>query len=123
MIELQIEGLKEIQEYVDGLIAKLQSSSFWTPELGEILEKARRYAVSISPVITGSYAGAHRVVVGDMQAALSIDPSARNLATGMLVTRYAGAVERRHQVYSRTAGHTMRLAVRGAEIIGENVIG
>lgn len=119
-ITLQIEGLTELQAYLDEVTKNLGDEEAWG--LGEILEEARRFAASISPVVTGSYRAAHRVVVGQMQATLSIDPAARNSATGIPVSRYAASVEERHRVYARTAMHTRRLAVRGAEAIGENLL-
>jgi len=122
-ISLQIEGLEEVQVYLDDLVVKLESSEFWDPELAGILEEARRFAASISPVVTGSYRAAHRVVVGNMRATLSIDPAARNSATGTPVSRYAANVEERHGVYARTFAYTERLAVRGAEAIGRNLVG
>lgn len=117
MIELQFEGFDEAIAYLESLIAKLESNDFWASILGEWLEQSRRFAVSISPVVTGSYQAAHRVVVGAMQAELSIDPSARNIETGVPVSRYAGPVEERHRVYLHTFGHTERLVARDAQII------
>lgn len=116
---IEVEGINELQGYLDSLISKLTSSTFWA-QLGNILEKARRYAASISPVVTGSYRGSHRVVIGAMSATLSIDPTARN--GDMLVSRYAGSVEQRHQVYARTFAYSQRLAVEGAEVIGGELI-
>ena len=123
MITLEIEGLEEAQAYLDEVNTRLGSDEFWDPELGAILEEARRFAASISPVVTGSYQAAHRVVVGQIQATLSIDPAARNTTTGVPVSRYAAGVEERHGIYVRTGEFVQRLAARGAEAIGEALLG
>lgn len=122
MIELTVTGVDELLEYLDTVKGRLSSSEFWTAELAAMLEEARRFASDISPVVTGSYAGAHRVVTGNMYAELSIDPRARNTVSGDPVTRYAAAVEEKHQVYGRTFSYTRRLVTKHAEVIGSKAI-
>lgn len=85
-------------------------------EFGVALEAGRRYAVSISPVVTGSYAGAHRVAVDAEQAELGIDLLARNVVTGTPVIDYAGAVEERHHVYGRVLNDVERYATDAVEL-------
>jgi len=118
-MELRVEGIDELVDYLDGICVKLSSNDFWGRELVDILGEARRYAASISPVITGSYRDAHRVVVGTMGAELSIDPVARNTSTGIRVTRYAAPVEDRHYVYARTNAFVDRLSI---DAIGEELL-
>ena len=100
-MRLVVEGLDEAQAWLDAMSERAASAAEWTKTLDAIGEASRRVAVSISPVVTGSYAGSHRVVASGMTVELSINPLARNGKTP--VTAYAGAVERRHQVYGRTA--------------------
>ena len=97
---IEVEGLKELEAYIEGLVERLTSSRAWGDALGRLLEIGRRHAAKVSPVVSGSYQRAHRVVVGDFQAELSIDPSARN--RGVPVGRYAAPVESRHHVYEST---------------------
>lgn len=105
---IQIEGLEEAQVFITGLTLK---DADWSGLLGKMGHGLRRYAATISPVITGSYRDSHRAVVDDKTMTLSIDPAARNTATGVLVTRYAGPVEQRHQVYGQTFIKACRMAV------------
>lgn len=103
---IEVEGLDELKEFLDSLIERLSSGRAWGESLGRLLKIGKRHAVSISPVVSGSYRDAHRVVVGDSQAELSIDPSARNV--GVKVERYAASVEKRHKVYDRTHEELLR---------------
>jgi len=96
-------------------IAKRVAAGFGE-EFGEALEGGRRTAVSLSPVVTGSYAGSHRITVDADRAGLGINPDARNTATGTPVTDYAGAVEDRHHVYERVLREVPRLVTRAAEL-------
>lgn len=121
-IEIRMEGFEETQEYLDGVIERLSSDEFWDEKLGSLIKGAQRYAISISPVVTGSYRDAHRTVVGNMEALLEIDPAARNSRTGIQVSRYAADVEDRHQVYGRTAIHTDQLVAKALPDIGEELI-
>lgn len=73
---------------------------FMNDYLHRLAEVSRRYAVSISPVITGSYRDAHKVFSRNRGAVLTIDPRATN--GDVSVTRYAANVEEIHKVYSRT---------------------
>lgn len=105
---IQVVGLEEAQAYIAGL--KLTDSDWQRP-----LEKAGRelvrYAASVSPIVTGSYAGAHRATVAGPGVTLFISPVARNTATGTLVSRYAMAVEGRHQVYAMAAVKAAQIGV------------
>ena len=114
MIILQTEGIEEIESYLESLIARLESDDLWAPTLGGTIGEALRYARSISPVDTGSYQAAHRVVVDGKQAMLSIDPGARNIRTGAPVEDYAGYVEARDHVYARTAVMFPRIIQQGS---------
>ena len=97
---IRVEGLEEAQAFIANL--KLADDDWQRP-----LEKAGRelvrHAASVSPIVTGSYAGAHRATVAGTGVTLFISPVARNVKTGTLVTRYAMAVEGRHQVYAMAA--------------------
>jgi len=103
-----VEGLEEAQVFIAGL--KLTDAD-WQKSLEKMGGELRRFAASVSPVITGSYRDSHRAVVDRKIMTLSIDPAARNTATGTPVTRYAGAVEQRHHVYAGTFFRAIRLAV------------
>lgn len=105
MIDVDVRGLQEAIAYMEGVGRRAASDVTYQPTLMEIARKGLRYASSISPVVTGSYRGAHRVTGSGKKAMLSIDPMARNRKSGTLVTRYASAVEYYHQVYGRTASY------------------
>lgn len=122
MIGFRIDGLDELRNRLEGLRGKLASGTFWTGLFSPVMEEARRFAASISPVASGSYQAAHRVVMGANNATLSIDPRARNTRTGVLVTRYAASVEEAHKVYEQTHAYAQRLAVVGGSILKENLI-
>jgi len=92
----------EITPWLADVSAKLGNRAWWLKAMLPAMEGLQRFAVGISPVVTGSYAGSHRVSVSGETVKLSVDPTARNTKTGQLVQRYAGAVEERHQVYTRT---------------------
>lgn len=119
MITIEVRGLVELRAYLDRLRERVLSTG---PFLAKIMRRARRYAASISPVVTGSYRRAHRVTSGDMWAELSIDPCARNTRTGVSVSRYAGPVEARHGVYDRTKSYAQRLAVSMAGELGRSLV-
>jgi hypothetical protein len=88
----------------------------WEAAQTSAAEVMLRCAVSISPVVTGAYRGAHTIVQEGDKAILTIDQRAINPQSGVPVTRYAAAVEARHQVYGRTASEAgMRAATEGAE--------
>ncbi len=101
-----VEGLEEAQAYLAGL--KLTDKD-WKGPLEKAGRELVRYAASVSPIVTGSYANAHRAMVAGTGVTLFISPVARNTATGTLVSRYAMVVEGRHQVYAMAA-------VKGAEM-------
>lgn len=123
-MELIITGLEEFNEYLTTVVGRVSSDEFWAKILGleGFLGKSKRFAVSISPVVTGSYAGAHRLTTGGTTSELFIDPSARNTATGELVSRYAAKVEERHGVYKQTYTYTQRIAAQGIDSIGDRLI-
>ena len=107
-----VTGMAEAQAFLAELREK--TADDWEA-IGDLAHAVRRYGVSISPSDTGSYAAAHQVVVTGKTATISIDPLARNTETGILVTRYAGDVEARHQVYGLMFTEARRLVVAGAE--------
>ncbi len=87
----------------------------WDPVTQSAAEVLHRYAVSISPVVTGTYRDAHTIFQGKMRSVVAIDP-------GSPAMRYAVYVEERHHVYERTyleAGP--RSAVVGAERLVEEL--
>lgn len=106
---IQFEGLEEAQAYLANISEEVKDDASWRGPMGKFGEALRRYAVSISPIVTGSYANAHTVSVSGKGVGLFISPVARNTKTGALVSRYAGAVEGRHRVYAMTA-------VKGADL-------
>lgn len=108
-IELIIEGDQRVLDLLEMIIKKASSSRHWQRKLIEVMEVGRRYAVSISPRATGSYAGAHRSAVVNMGASIFVNPDATNIATGQRVIRYAAAIEKRDRVYERTRDHVRRL--------------
>lgn len=113
-----MEGMEEAQAFLAELRRKAAGDWKAIEDLGHDLV---RYAVSVSPIVTGSYAGAHRLSMEGKTATISIDPTARNTKTGMPVTRYAGAVEARHQVYGRTGEEANRLAVTATEDLAKEL--
>lgn len=115
-IELIIEGDQAIIDRLNEIVEQMSSGPYWQRKLVDVMEKGRRYAVSISPVITGAYADSHEVVQNDMGATIRVNPDARNPTSGERVTRYAGIVERRHTVYARTADHVRHL-VQDMEVL------
>lgn len=110
-VVIRVEGRNEALAYFSALRAKIVSDATWRGPLERFGGRIRRYAASISPVITGSYQASHREAVSGKSVSLSISLAARNTATGTLVTRYAGPVEERHHVYARTWVEMTRLAV------------
>ncbi len=115
---LEIEGILEAIDFLADLARLVSSEEVWIPTTAAAGEELRRYAMSISPVITGAYRSAHRVYPGPMRSVLTPDPSVRNPVSGVPVVRYAGFVEDRHQVYERTfavAGE--RAAVMGVDTL------
>jgi len=118
MIKVEYVGIREAAEDIEGLAIRLTSDVFWAPVLGSAIAEARRYAMSISPVDTGAYKGSHIAEVEGVMATLKIDPLARNPRSGVLVTRYAGAVEEHHHIYERTAREILpRLAIDAAQVL------
>lgn len=73
--------------------------------LGKFIKTLREYAVSITHIATGAWAGAHRSEVTGDTARVYIDPSATNPGTGQSVATYASVWENRGgemAVYERT---------------------
>ena len=116
------EGLDETIAYLNDLADRLADEKEWSGALSDLLEQGRRFAWSISPVVTGSYRAAHKVMTSGRTAVLGIDPAARNVRTGVPVERYAAAVEQRHQVYGRTAAYIEAAASSAAEQLVEEMI-
>lgn len=99
---VEVTGLDTVLARLERLGIRVSRADVWRGVLGGTVRSLQRFAVDISPVVTGSYQSSHQTVVRGMTATLSIDPTARNVVTGDLVTSYAGSVEERHQVYKRT---------------------
>jgi len=114
-------GTDEVTPWLAEVGAKLSDDRAWLSVLLPVMEGLQRFAVSISPVVTGSYAGSHRLSVSGREVKLSIDPTARNTVSDVLVWRYAGAVEERHQVYARTDAQAERLAARVLEDLAKEM--
>ena len=119
MIEIEIDGMEEIQDALDR-ITRVAAGN-WSVAMTALGAELVRYATSISPVITGSYAGSHRSTVIFKGVELSIDPSARNIISRTRVIDYADSVENRHSVYARTFGQLPRLAVAAEDVIFEEM--
>ena len=111
----------EITPWLADVSEKLHGDSNWIRAIMPAMEDLQRFVVGISPVVTGSYAGSHRLSVSGREVKLSIDPSSRNIKTGQLVQRYAGAVEERHQVYAQGWEEAERLARRALEDLAEEM--
>ena len=107
-VSLNVKGLDKALARLTRLERKIRGVSI-QDLFSETMERLQRYAVSISPFGTGAYRGAHRLAIERSKATLSIDPTARNPVSGELVTRYAGAIEDRHEVYGRTAARAKAL--------------
>lgn len=123
-ITVEIEGLKEVQEYLDKLVERASSEAFWGPILRTLSEDVRlSHTWGISPVITGSYRASHRTVVTGLQAVMAVDPRARNTDSGILVTRYMVPVEVRHHVYARSFAYARRMVANKVERIWRMFIG
>ena len=117
---LEVEGVLEVLDFLGDLARLVSSDKLWEPVTTGAAEELRRYAVSISPVVTGAYRDSHHVSFRGMQAMMTIDPGATN--RGVPVVDYAGAVEARHQIYERTFAHAgERSAVVGAEALLEGM--
>lgn len=111
----------EITPWLAEVSEKLTDDQWWLrairPEMGGL----QRFAAEISPVVTGSYAGSHRLAVEGRVVELSIDPAARNISTGGLVARYAHPVEERHQVYGQVWARTGGAAERALEVLAKDL--
>lgn len=115
---IEVDGVEEAQSYLLSLAQKAEGN--WEA-LEDLATGLVRYAVSISPVVTGSYAGSHRATFQGKTATISIDPTARNSETGQPVIRYAGSVEARHRVYGQVWAEANRLAVSTVEDLGKEL--
>lgn len=115
-----VEGLDEVQAYLKGL---RQRAKDHTRVLVGLAMNLQRFAHSISPVVTGSYASSHRATITEKMVEISIDPSARNTVSRVLVTSYAGPVEDRHRVYARIGDEATRLLPGVVEEIVKEIIG
>lgn len=122
MIDLEVRGIDETIADLDEWVALLESDALWIPVTQGAAEEFRRFAMDISPVITGAYRGSHIIVHHRMAAIMTIDPAALNPVTGTPVTRYAAAVEERHHIYQRTFDNAAeRAGVEGARLVTETL--
>lgn len=122
MIQLELRGVEEIFDLLLEWERLLSSGEAFEPATLAAAEEFRRYAASISPVVTGAYQGAHVVIGQRMGAVMTIDPTAMNLVTGTPVCRYAGPVEEYHGVYQRTFDQAAgRAGAAGVEVILERL--
>jgi len=110
MITLNVKGVQEALDYLAKVRKRVASTAFYQPFLRKVIGQGVSYARAISPVVTGSYRASHRDAVAGLTATLDIDPTARNVVSNCFVTRYAGPVEERHQVYGRTAVYLEKIA-------------
>lgn len=81
--------------------AGVESEALWVAATHSAAEVLWRFAVSVSPVITGAYRSAHIIVRTRMGAMLTINPRTHNPRTGVPVIRYAAKVEEKHHIYER----------------------
>jgi len=119
-LELRITS-DEITPWLEEVIGKLTSDRWWVKVMRPGMETLQRYATDISPVVTGSYAGSHRLFENGREITLAIDPTARNVKTGTQVQRYAGAVEERHQVYARVGERAEQVAEQVLDNLAEEL--
>lgn len=110
MISIQVRGLAEAQARLSQITRRLESDALWRRSLTPLGEHLQRFAMSISPVDTGSYQASHRFAVSSKALALYVDPAARNTRAGQLVTRYAGPVEEMYNVYGQTSQEAQRVS-------------
>lgn len=89
-MSIEVVGLEEVLARLARLSQRASSDRTYEGPLTSGINELHRFAVSISPEITGAYKAAHRVSVGNARAQLSN------------AIRYAGDVESRHGVYERT---------------------
>jgi len=87
---ITVTGVEEVNERLDRLAQRLTDDKVKVRALAPGMEKLRRFALSISPEVTGAYKAAHTVEVGGRFGRLFND------------IRYVGAVEGRYRVYART---------------------
>lgn len=122
MIHIEVHGLQAATDRLDNIYNRSASASFWQRYLREEMDDALEHARLISPVVTGSYQGSHRVAISGLQATLSIDPTARNVKSNVLVARYAPSVETRHRVYARTAAYLDQISGKGAADLARRLV-
>ena len=120
-VQLEVRGLKEATARLSRMERRVKGLSA-DKVAGKAMASLQRYAAGISPVVTGAYQGSHMVTMDRWKATLSIDPSATNPTSGVLVTRYAGAVEDRYAVYGRTGEMAAGMADQIAEEIAREVL-
>ena len=122
MADLEVHGIDETIASLDEWTALLESDALWIPVTQGAAEEFRRFAMDISPVVTGAYRGSHIIIQHRMAAIMTRDPKAINPVTGTPVTRYAASVEERHHVYLRTLeSATERAGVEGARLLNESL--
>lgn len=103
--KIKFIGLDETEDAIKDTDRDVQRDEFYQVDLKAPL----RYAMSISPVLTGAYRDSHRIAVKGKRSSLFVDPNARS-GRGY-VSQYAGVIEGRLGVYAKTAKEVDRLAV------------
>lgn len=121
-VQIEIEGEIKAGAMLDRIKRRAASDAVWQAGLAPGMEEIKRFAMSVSPVLTGSYRASHRVAMAGKTATLSIDSLARNVKSGVPVTRYAMAVEEQHEVYAQTADVARRMAPRIAENVKREIL-
>jgi hypothetical protein len=118
---IQIDGMEEALDRLEVIERKAKVADLYdvfAPWMNDLVEFTRM----ISPVITGSYQASHRwEFTGRFTATQTIDPTARNTMSGVLVTSYAGNVEGNHEVYRQAFQHISRMAPEIADSIIEEL--
>jgi len=105
MIILETRGFEEAEALFAEWERLLQSPELWDAAILAVAKEFKRYAESISPVVTGAYQRAHVIIPVQGGMAVTIDKGAINPVSGARVIEYAGPVEDEHHVYQRTFDH------------------
>ena len=121
-VELRVIGVEDTEQFIEDWARLVSSDELWIATTTAAVQELQRFAVSISPVVTGSYRGAHKVFSESKQAILTIDSSAFNPISRRRVIDYAGVVEERHNIYGQTFNQmSERAAIRGVEIVEDKL--
>lgn len=100
-----IEGIQELQELNDRLMAELTPRGGLGKAVHEATVLAHRYVLSIAHVDTGAMRAAQRQTYKDLTGRIYTDPSAVNPDNKALPSDYIAYEEARggsHAVYTRT---------------------